>query len=114
MPTLPFVPGHSSFGDRPGLETLSKSWSAPSFPSIIQMTGEHAAFISRERVVLDGVPYTISVYARNNVYLAKWFCGGCGNQSELRFESLTTAEPVEAAKANLAIHHASMHTRSAR
>jgi hypothetical protein len=68
--------------------------------------------ISRKRVIVEGVPYTVSVYVVENTYLAAWLCGACSHRSEIALEGPTTDAAVERAKVDLADHHAALHSQS--
>jgi len=82
--------------------------------SPIQMNENRGMPAHGERVILDGVPYIVSVYVKGTMYRAAWFCGACSNRSELRFEDSTIDAVLEQAKADLAAHHAAMHKLSSR
>jgi len=78
------------------------------------MTKKQATFAYHERVILDGVAYSVSVHLKDNTYRAAWVCGACSNRSELAFAGATSGVAIESAKADLAAHQAKLHTRSSR
>jgi hypothetical protein len=67
--------------------------------------------VFRERLVLDGAVYTITVYAKLHKFRAIWFCGACSERSKIAAEDETVQAAVDSCKLGLASHHTKMHAR---
>ena len=66
-----------------------------------------------EKVLFDGVQYSLSVKQAGPHYHASWLCIEClirGNASQ---ECLTHDEAVDSIQSGLRLHHASSHKRHA-
>jgi hypothetical protein len=76
------------------------------------MAKKRSTLIRRERVIRDGVPYTVSVYAERDQYEAHWLCGACSTRSAVIFLGKTPDEAIRGATADLTYHQTMNHTRS--
>jgi hypothetical protein len=66
----------------------------------------------QRRLVLAGIPYTISVRVEDGTFRAKWFCGACSNQNGVRLEGPTAEAAIDAASADLMTHQTDAHEKS--
>jgi hypothetical protein len=69
--------------------------------------------LGRHRIVLAGIPCTISFHMADHLYYARWFCGGCSVRSEYEFREQTADGAIEAARSDWLAHHAERHARRA-
>ena len=104
---------NSSIAHFRGLHVLIPTMSGPRErqPRIADPRG---TFVSQERLIIGGVAYGVSIFVKQAVYRARWYCAACSSRSSSTFEGTTAEEVLEAGKTDAAAHHATWHVQPAR
>ena len=60
--------------------------------------------LHQDRIVLGGIPFTISVRKTTTAFHALWFCGACSHRSDTALSRPTIDAAVDAAREDMAGH----------
>lgn len=61
------------------------------------------------RIVINGAACTVTVFVKEGMHRATWFCGACSDRSKVPFEDGNADAAIDAARSDLFEHHATAH-----